>query len=243
MVYARGATTTRPVVLRRRSVTQCDPRSSCRYASPTPCALATRPTRPPNTTELRVSVSESAPTLNHVERRWSSRITSRPDSVTPPISRLITRCERLRSTWIAPNGTPRRAASICGESENGPHACTGESASYGSGTDRRYGTSPSLGHTSRTSAVRPPEVEKKYVVATCPPYMRIFPSVCVAAYRVPGVSAPIPPYTWLRSSANRSNRRRERSVASAYDRAATACASSAASGHRCGISSPITPRA
>jgi hypothetical protein len=91
--------------------------------------------------------------------------------------------------------------------------------------------------------VRPPEVEKKNVVATCPFHVRMRLDVRATASFVRDVSYPIPPYTWLRSSEKTSKCRLGFSVASAYDRAATACASSAAMRQRSGISPPTTPRA
>ena len=48
----------------------------------------------------------------------------------------------------------------------------GEIESYGSSTPTRYGTCFDPGHTSATDAVRPPEVEWKYVVATRVPIRR-----------------------------------------------------------------------
>jgi hypothetical protein len=50
----------------------------------------------------------------------------------------------------------------------GPHRWYGEIVSYGSLTDTRYGAPGELGQTSDAAEVRPPELEKKYVVATRP---------------------------------------------------------------------------
>ena len=51
---------------------------------------------------------------------------------------------------------------------NGPQRWCGEIVSNGSGTDTRYGVGGELGQTSGADAVRPPELEKKYVFAIRP---------------------------------------------------------------------------
>ena len=51
--------------------------------------------------------------------------------------------------------------------EIGPQLWYGDAVSYGSATETRYGTGDPF-HTSVFAAVRPPDVEKKYVVATLP---------------------------------------------------------------------------
>ena len=81
---------------------------------------------------------------------------------------------------------------------SGPQSWCGEIESYGSATETRYGTgSP---HTSSADAVRPPDVEKKYVFATSPWYSTTWPAVALTAAFVDGFSCSIPRYTWLRVS-------------------------------------------
>ena len=95
---------------------------------------------------------------------------------------------------------------------------------------------------SSTFAVRPPDDAKKNVVATLPLYVSTWFAVATTAASVLGVSAATPPYIWLRVSEKTSNWPPEALSASAYDRAATACAPSAAACQDEGISHAITPR-
>ena len=70
------------------------------------------------------------------------------------------------------SAAPRRRAlrrSRGAETTKGPQRWCGEIVSYGSGTETRYGVGGELGQTSGADAVRPPELEKKYVVATPTP--------------------------------------------------------------------------
>src|SRR5690349_50313 len=80
----------------------------------------------------------------------------------------------------------------------GPHVWCGEIESYGSGTDTRYGTGAP--QTSSADAVRPPDVEKKNVLATWPSYSTTWPAVASTAAVVEGFSCSTPRYTWLRVS-------------------------------------------
>ena len=64
--------------------------------------------------------------------------------------------------------------------------------SYGSLTDTRYGAPLELGQTSEADDVRPPELEKKYVVATWPAYMTTWPAVSCTAAVVEGASWAMP---------------------------------------------------
>ena len=64
--------------------------------------------------------------------------------------------------------------------------------SYGSLTETRYGTAGELGQTSEADDVRPPELEKKYVVATRPPYCTTSPAVAWTAAVVVGASWAMP---------------------------------------------------
>ena len=69
----------------------------------------------------------------------------------------------------------------------GPQSWYGEIESYGSGTETRYGTGAEF-HTSSIAAVRPPDVEKKYVIAALPPYVSTLPDVASTAAVVDGFS-------------------------------------------------------
>ena len=84
-------------------------------------------------------------------------VSTRPDG---PVSSVTSESE----PW-----TPSVCLSRAAETTNGPQRWCGEITSYGSLTETRYGTADALGKTSCAEAVRPPELEKKYVVATCPP--------------------------------------------------------------------------
>ena len=55
-------------------------------------------------------------------------------------------------------------------------------------------------NTSSTSAVRPPDEEKKNVVATLPSNISTWRDVAATALSPTSDSASIPPYTWLRMS-------------------------------------------
>ena len=95
---------------------------------------------------------------------------------------------------------------------------------------------------SSTFAVRPPEEAKKNVVATRPWYVSTWFAVAATAASVAGDSASTPPYIWLRVSGKTSNWPFAALSASAYERAATACAPSEAACQVFGISHAITPR-
>src|SRR3954447_7999199 len=105
-----------------------------------------------------------------------------------PIWTADTCPDGARTTFTAPAGTPSFRAIRVTSIETGPHWWWGERTSYGSSTARRYGMLPRAGHTSRTSAVRPPEVEKKKVVATCPLYVSTWFAVRATASFEFGVS-------------------------------------------------------
>ena len=64
-------------------------------------------------------------------------------------------------------GTFSRLAIVCAVTGTGPQSWKGEMMSYGSGTETRYG-SGGTPQASAIEAVSPPELEKKYVVATLP---------------------------------------------------------------------------
>src|SRR6266536_3776583 len=63
-------------------------------------------------------------------------------------------------------GACRTRPSFAPVNAMGPQSWYGEIESYGSGTETRYGTA--VPQMSCEEAVRPPEVEKKYVFATWP---------------------------------------------------------------------------
>src|SRR3954451_23408220 len=93
-----------------------------------------------------------------------------------------------------------------------------------------------------TFSVRPPDVEKKYVTTGLPPYVTTSPVVAAMAASDVGFSADIPRYICERVSAYWSKPVTGLRVASAYVRAASACALSASAGHVAGISAGTTPR-
>ena len=62
--------------------------------------------------------------------------------------------------------TPSCLATALASSAIGPKLWCGEASSYGSATETRYGIARPVA--SSALSVRPPEVEKKYVVATLP---------------------------------------------------------------------------
>jgi hypothetical protein len=105
-----------------------------------------------------------------------------------PMRTLATRPSESRSTLRWPGCTPSRRANLAASNVYGPQLWCGEIESYGSGTERRYGMLPAFGQTSWMSAVRPPELEKKNVVATRPCQVRTLPAVRLTAKSMPGVS-------------------------------------------------------
>src|SRR5690349_13857753 len=110
--------------------------------------------------------------VNHVDRTPSRVRTLVPGISTVPCDPMtvsvFTRPDEL-SCACASMTRPfifRRFASVAPVKATGPHVWCGEIESYGSATDTRYGTG--LPQTSSADAVRPPDVEKKKVLATCP---------------------------------------------------------------------------
>jgi hypothetical protein len=104
------------------------------------------------------------PIVNQVERRPSAARTAEPVTVRSPLAPTSV-TERTRPEAAASVRTssslprePSRLPSDVAENRSGPQSWYGESVSYGSGTETRYGTGEP-GHTSRTLAVRPPELE------------------------------------------------------------------------------------
>src|SRR5581483_1286550 len=99
-------------------------------------------------------------------------------------------------TPLRPSRAPRRAA----VSTSGCQRWYGEIRSYGSATERRYGTGRAPGQASAAAAVRPPELEEKNVCATAPRQVRIWPAVRATASSLDARSALMPRYIWLRWS-------------------------------------------
>src|SRR5207247_9591698 len=143
----------------------------------------------------RLPARESSLSSNHVESSPSLRRKRSPPIRRAPTCTDVTRPNVDRTTRTLPGGRPSRRATRFASSAIGPHRWCGERTSNGSSTERRYGTSPKAGHTSRTSAVRPPDVEKKNVVATRPFHISTLFAVCSTARSVRRVSYAIPPYT------------------------------------------------
>ncbi len=149
----------------------------------------------------------STPTRNHVERSPSFVRTTSPGTTTSPFvlvrMRSSTRSEGLSVTRTSSSlpGTLNVEVSFAAVNANGPQVWCGEAVSYGSGTPTRYGTASPRAQTSSIDAVRPPDVEKKNVVATLPSNSSTWPAVASTAAFVVGFSAATPPYTWLRVSA------------------------------------------
>ena len=83
--------------------------------------------------------------------------------------RLSTRCDGFTVVCTSSSrpGPSAPSRACVGAERDGPQSWYGEIESYGSGTDTRYGTGAEF-QTSSIAAVRPPEVEKKYVIATLP---------------------------------------------------------------------------
>ena len=111
--------------------------------------------------------------MNQVERRPSAARTCSPVSVACESSAETTVTERTRPE--GPFCVSRSAigaesfssfAAFAVSTSTGPQSWYGESVSYGSGTETRYGTAVPVA--SSADAVRPPEVEKKKVSATVP---------------------------------------------------------------------------
>ncbi len=145
------------------------------------------------------------PIVTHVERRSSARRTvlegSRrsPDFVVSTISLALPEAGTVRASFVpgAWNSFDIRVAG----STTGPQRWCGDHLSSGSGTETRYGIGVPPLKTSSTSAVRPPEDEKKNVVATLPSNIKTCRFVAATALSPTSDSASTPPYTWLRVSA------------------------------------------
>src|SRR5262249_20948760 len=104
-------------------------------------------------------------TVNHVERS-PSRLSN-----SPPLTTRVAFGQRALTSDTRPeafatserSGTharPSFRATVRAGTTTGPHGWCGESASYGSATERRYGTAGARGSPSFAAAVRPPEAEK-----------------------------------------------------------------------------------
>ena len=111
--------------------------------------------------------------MNHVERSPSERRAASPVIVRMPFEpTIVTERTRpdgaafVRTSSSVPRAWSRRSSSLA-LYRSGPQLWYGESVSYGSGTETRYGR-PFEPQTSWTLAVRPPEVEKKNVCARLP---------------------------------------------------------------------------
>src|SRR5712691_8693745 len=101
--------------------------------------------------------------VNHVDGSRSALRNASP-SIThaPPCQRSATAATRpdefQRSITSAIDGTPSRRASVRPLNRLGPQLWCGEIESYGSATERRYGSDPP--HASLADSVRPPEVDE-----------------------------------------------------------------------------------
>src|SRR5437879_7326453 len=117
-------------------------------------------------------LSESTPTLNQVERRPSAFLRAAPSTGRSPSAvtavRVVTRPDGFTAVRTSVTAPPRCSVrpSFAPVNGTGPQLWYGEMVSYGSGTETRYGTA--VPQTSSADAVRPPDVEKKYVFATAP---------------------------------------------------------------------------
>ena len=116
--------------------------------------------------------SESTPIVTQVERRSSARRTvldgtrRSPDFVVKTISFALPETGTVRMSFVP--GAPNSFATRVAGSTTGPQRWCGDHLSSGSGTETRYGIGVPPLKTSSTSAVRPPDDEKKNVVATFP---------------------------------------------------------------------------
>ena len=148
--------------------------------------------------------SDNTPIVTHVERRSSARrnvldgTRRSPVLVWTTISLALPETGTVRRSTA--DGTPSSLATFGAASTTGPHRWCGESLSSGSGTDTRYGIGVPPMNTSSTSAVRPPDEEKKNVVATLPSNISTWRDVAATALSPTSDSASMPPYTWLRVS-------------------------------------------
>ena len=120
--------------------------------------------------------SASTPTVNHVERRPSAVRTSVPAESRLALgadraSTSLTRCEPSIVVWTS-SSRPARPSARLRElvAVKGAAPSRGTARACRTGRRRRRGTGPArLFQTSLIAAVRPPDVEKKYVVAILPP--------------------------------------------------------------------------
>src|SRR5512133_2882173 len=132
-------------------------------------------TRVPYVTGACGLPSERTPTRNQVESSPSARRKSQPfivDSPCAPTPVIVSTRPEGPSSSVTSESAPRTPSirrRRWAETTNGPQRWCGEIVSYGSLTETRYGVAGELGNTSGADAVRPPELEKKYVVATFPP--------------------------------------------------------------------------
>jgi hypothetical protein len=83
---------------------------------------------------------------------------------------VSTRFELLTVVWTSSSrpDTFSAFASLSAVNVRGPQLWYGEAVSYGSDTETRYGIGAPF-QMSALAAVRPPDDEKKYVVAILPP--------------------------------------------------------------------------
>src|SRR6266581_8945983 len=202
--FTSTVTTPFSSAVRAATSVQVSPCFRCRTASVRPRATPVSLPRPPKVTGCSGAVSDRTPTLNQVDRSPSRRRRSAPGttsvlSVPTTLSTLIrpdefsSGCRSTTRPFIFST-----LASFAPVKTSGPQSWCGEIESYGSATEMRYGTgSP---QTSSADAVRPPDVEKKYVFATSPSYNTTWPAVSLTAAFVDGFSCSIPRYTWLRVS-------------------------------------------
>src|SRR5262245_4298511 len=115
---------------------------------------------------------ESTPTSNQVDRRPSAPRSFVPRTVVtdgPITSTAPTRPVLLRVSLMSLSGPLTFSAdtSALPVTGVGPQLWYGDSVSYGSVTETRYGTA--LPPQFAFDSVLPPDVEKKYVYATLPP--------------------------------------------------------------------------
>src|SRR5215475_9713819 len=115
-----------------------------------------------------------APIVNHVERRPITARAVEPLIVfvpfVPTSVSVRTRPEgaaSVRTSSRVPRA-PSFLPSCAAPNWIGPQLWYGDSVSYGSGTETRYGSGFEPVQTSCTFAVLPPELEKKNVSATSP---------------------------------------------------------------------------
>src|SRR5439155_610309 len=125
---------------------QSVPSSCWRTASATPRAMPVRRAREPYTTGPLGALRDRTPTLNHVDRSPRRVRRSLPGTATEPFVpttfSVLIRPDEFNSgcrSVIRP-GSFSFFASCAPVNENGPQSWYGEIESYGSGTERRYGT-------------------------------------------------------------------------------------------------------